>query len=102
MIDAFVCPSCKGPLAAWACPACGERYPLLFDEIPLLLRRPARRIAREILQFSTPIRRSRQEIAALDKAKRRQPRHASRLDRIQRAFEQRIALWSTWREAPST
>ena len=79
MSDAFVCPSCKSSLAAWSCPACKERYPLLFDQTPLLLRRPARHVAREILQFSTPIRRSRQKIAALDQLKRRQPRprHAS-------------------------
>ena len=102
MSDAFVCPSCKAPLAAWSCPACGERYPLLFDQTPLLLRGPARHVAREILRFSTPIRRSRQKIAALDQLKRRQPRRAPRLDRIQRAFEQRIALWSAWREALST
>jgi SAM-dependent methyltransferase len=100
--DAFVCPSCKSPLADWSCRACEERYPLLFDETPLLLRRPARHVAREILQFSTPIRRARREIADLKELKRRHPRHALRLKRIRRAFEQRIALWSAWRDALST
>jgi SAM-dependent methyltransferase len=100
--DAFVCPSCKVRLSAWSCPECGESYPLLFDQMPLLLHKPALHVARAILNFSIPIWRSKETIAALEELKSHKPRHAARLDRIQRALEQRIALWSAWRETLST
>jgi SAM-dependent methyltransferase len=76
-----------GDPLALSCTACGEVYPLLLGELPVLAPQPARHLAVEAIRLRRDLSWFQQQRSLLAAGERRFPRRAQTQERIRAALE---------------
>jgi carnosine N-methyltransferase len=99
---AFICPrpACRGRLEdlrsgapqALVCAACGDRYPLIAGELPVLTQRPDRHLATEAIRLRRELDWFGAQDRLLAAGQRRFPSRAAKHDQMRQALAQTTAF----------
>src|SRR5437879_2271582 len=81
-----------GQRTMFVCAACRERYPIVAEELPILVSMPSHHLAREAIRLRRDVTWYRQQAFVMALGEQRSPRRAAAQAQMRTAFESTDAL----------